>query len=127
MLNDSVPPIPCRLSLHPPFSRISSYSLFVLPAIQPQAIGILCVVFNCSDQIDYKMMGKLFRGLAQGGSWVCLDEFNRIDIEVTTRCLENLRMIADLAAPFLVPPRTDVSWVLVECPLRSIYLQRQTQ
>ncbi|CAN0489866.1 unnamed protein product, partial [Laminaria digitata] len=47
-----------------------------------QAIGILCVVFNCSDQIDYKMMGKLFRGLAQGGSWVCLDEFNRIDIEV---------------------------------------------
>jgi dynein heavy chain len=39
-----------------------------------KAIGIQCVVFNCSDQIDYKMMGKLFRGLAQGGSWVCLDE-----------------------------------------------------
>lgn len=62
-------------------------SLFFLPFLPrtsrcSQAIGILCVVFNCSDQIDYKMMGKLFRGLAQGGSWICLDEFNRIDIEV---------------------------------------------
>lgn len=59
----------------------------LFPPHHLQAIGILCVVFNCSDQIDYKMMGKLFRGLAQGGSWVCLDEFNRIDIEVIAASL----------------------------------------
>lgn len=59
-----------------------------------QAIGILCVVFNCSDQIDYKMMGKLFRGLAQGGSWVCLDEFNRIDIEVKSSLTGQVRNVA---------------------------------
>lgn len=52
------------------------------------------MVFNCSDQIDYKMMGKLFRGLAQGGSWVCLDEFNRIDIEVKSALTEQLRAVA---------------------------------
>ena len=28
-----------------------------------KAIGILCIVFNCSDQVDYQMMGRLFSGL----------------------------------------------------------------
>lgn len=45
-----------------------------------KALGRLCIVFNCSDQITANMMNKLFKGLAQQGAWACLDEFNRIDI-----------------------------------------------
>jgi dynein heavy chain len=28
------------------------------------------------------MMARLFSGLIQSGAWSCLDEFNRIDVEV---------------------------------------------
>lgn len=47
-----------------------------------KALGLFCVVFNCSEQITVKMMEKLFTGLCYTGSWTCLDEFNRINIEV---------------------------------------------
>ncbi|KAL0216161.1 hypothetical protein P9112_008345 [Eukaryota sp. TZLM1-RC] len=47
-----------------------------------KALGRLCVVFNCSEQIDCLMMERLFAGLVQAGAWTCLDEFNRIGLEV---------------------------------------------
>jgi dynein heavy chain, axonemal len=36
-----------------------------------RALGIMVYVFNCSEQMDYKSCGNIYKGLSQTGSTIC--------------------------------------------------------
>jgi dynein heavy chain len=55
-----------------------------------KGLGIFCLVFNCSEQIEYRVMTRIFSGVVQSGVWTCLDEFNRINVEVMSVIAQQL-------------------------------------
>jgi hypothetical protein len=80
-----------------------------------KALGLLCIVTNCGENMDYKAVGTIFSGLCQCGAWGCFDEFNRIDISVLSVISTQIQTIRNA---LMMKLETFVVWVL---PLIFIY------
>jgi len=60
-----------------------------------KGLAIYCIVFNCGPTVETKMIATLCCGLCNQGAWACLDEFNRIRLDVLSVVAEMMSEIKD--------------------------------
>lgn len=56
-----------------------------------------CLVFNCSSEVNVRTLQKLLSGLCYTGSWLCLDEINRLSTEIMSVVANQINMIRNAA------------------------------
>lgn len=51
--------------------------------------------YNCSEESNYELLTKFFKGISMGGFWICFDEFNRISVDVLSVIAYQISLMLD--------------------------------
>ncbi|KAE8995811.1 hypothetical protein PF011_g16165 [Phytophthora fragariae] len=70
----------CRIKYG--YEYMGACSRLVITPLTDRCWMTITGALELRSQMSCKMMGSILNGVIQAGTWVCLDEFNRIDIEV---------------------------------------------
>ncbi|RHY34017.1 hypothetical protein DYB32_001198 [Aphanomyces invadans] len=90
-----------------------------------RGMGVMCYVFNCSDQMNYQTMADIFRGLSQTGAWGCFDEFNRINVEVLSVVATQVKTVLDAIAWLAVPANREMEYQAVPAGMTHLVIVRR--
>lgn len=56
-------------------------------------LAIQLKVFDCTPDLDYRTISRFFKGVATSGAWLCLKDFNRIELKTISVIAQQIRAI----------------------------------
>lgn len=58
-----------------------------------KALAIQLKVFDCTPDLDYRTISRFLKGVATSGAWLCLEDFNRIELKTISVVAQKMRAI----------------------------------
>lgn len=58
-----------------------------------KALAIQLKVFDCTPNLDYRSISRFLKGIATSGAWLCLEDFNRIELNTISVITQQVRAI----------------------------------
>ncbi|EFN74153.1 Dynein heavy chain 7, axonemal [Camponotus floridanus] len=63
-----------------------------------KALAKLFYIVNCNNSISYDCVIRIFKGVVSCGAWVCLENFNRLKLELLSAIAQNLTQMKQAIA-----------------------------